>query len=75
MFGKRGTQGNGQFGQAGQVEKGRTPSQPIADVVQKQVEVSPSVELKPKQQVKPEPERVQPVAEPEPRRKPLRPTR
>lgn len=68
MFGKRGTQGKGQFGQAGQVEKGHTPSQPIADVVQKQVEVPPSVELKPKQQVKPEPERVQPVGEPENKR-------
>ncbi|MBO6550155.1 MAG: CpaF family protein [Rhizobiales bacterium] len=40
----------------------------MADVVQKQVEVPPSVELKPKQQVKPEPERVQPVAEPENKR-------
>jgi pilus assembly protein CpaF len=68
MFGKRGSSGNGQFGQGGQTGQGQAPKQPQADVTPKKVEVATSVELKPKQQVKVAPEPTQPVVEAEPKR-------
>ena len=68
MFGKRGSNGNGQFGQGGQADQGQVPKQPQPDVVPKKVEVATSVELKPKQQVKVDPEPEQPVVEVEPKR-------
>ncbi|MGH1406592.1 MAG: CpaF family protein [Rhodomicrobiaceae bacterium] len=68
MFGKRGSSGNGQFGQGGQAGHGQAPKQPQADVAPKKVEVATSVELKPKQQVKVDPEPAQPVVEVEPKR-------
>jgi pilus assembly protein CpaF len=68
MFGKRGSSGNGQFGQGGQAGQGQAPKQPQADVAPKKVEVATSVELKPKQQVKVDPEPAQPVVEVEPKR-------
>lgn len=68
MFGKRGSSGNGQVGQGGQAGQGQAAKQPQADVAPKKVEVATSVELKPKQQVKVDPEPAQPVVEVEPKR-------
>ncbi|GAA6211123.1 CpaF family protein [Hyphomicrobiales bacterium 4NK60-0047b] len=65
MFGKRGSNGNGQVGQGDQAGQGHAPKRPQVDIATKQVEVAPSVELKPKQQAKIEPE---PVVETEVRR-------
>ncbi len=67
MFGKRGSNGNGQFGQGGQAGQEQASKQSKVDV-QTQVEAIPSVELKPKQQVKIEPEPVKPIVEPEAKR-------
>ena len=64
MFGKRGSSGNGQFGQAG----AQAPAQPKSPAVQKEVAPPPSMEMKPQQQVKVEPEPAPAKAEAETQR-------